>query len=657
MKKAISLLSAIFATMATMAQTTLVNPTITDSGADLQVHLSEQDAEGNNLDQAFMAFYVFKDDAKAPFTFEKSYFQYIEADMTEIPWGYRDTNNYDFYQNSEGATAIYYAGSPLDGFTRLGVQALYHDGDDTYKSAIVWTDGTITTDEGEGGNGGSTDTDIDYPIISNPIGEAIATVRSSVVFYRLGGTDVYSGHDTGLASHYIIGEDGNIYLRCHMGGNDTQNYLKLEPTATERQYVAHLPQLVMVETIDDVDYLYYAYRMEKVSSADSESAINYSVSPAENNELIFTLSDDGTLTLNAEDENVILGLAYSDNTWTGFGDALLCDMPADGLKVTLPENAQIKKYVMSYEWGNWSEFGRMKKYVDAAIVGDEIYINNPYNNDPEQWFKGVIADGKVTFTCGQLMGLDPDYGRYLYFRGGVLTKGTDGYYTYADADQLVFDFDETSQSIAKNDAVSIYVSRGFGQRGYNTNYDFPSFEEYVETVAGLQDPSWYAFSPEGSFSDFGYAYAQVVIPATDIEGNELNTDNLYYSIYIGDSTTPYVFEASTYTNDLTEDITEIPYNYNGFDFYPYSVGSEIHAFFTYFSIDNLRMGVQSIFYDAKGNVHKSNIVYCNEGSGVELVKADDLSDDNAPIYNMMGRRVNANAKGLLIKNGKKIYVK
>ncbi len=43
-------------------------------------------------------------------------------------------------------------------------------------------------------------------------------------------------------------------------------------------------------------------------------------------------------------------------------------------------------------------------------------------------------------------------------------------------------------------------------------------------------------------------------------------------------------------------------------------------------------------------------------TGVEQIEINK-ADNNAPTYNMLGQQVNANAKGLLIKNGKKILVK
>ena len=58
--------------------------------------------------------------------------------------------------------------------------------------------------------------------------------------------------------------------------------------------------------------------------------------------------------------------------------------------------------------------------------------------------------------------------------------------------------------------------------------------------------------------------------------------------------------------------------------------------------------------DEEGNVTETqvmNMIGEYTGAGVEGVAA--VADENAPVYNMMGVRVNADAKGILIQNGKK----
>ncbi len=71
--------------------------------------------------------------------------------------------------------------------------------------------------------------------------------------------------------------------------------------------------------------------------------------------------------------------------------------------------------------------------------------------------------------------------------------------------------------------------------------------------------------------------------------------------------------------------------------------------------------VPSIVYDEvlgeDGSVTYAKVEFpaILEGAGVEGVEA--VADENAPVYNMLGVRVNADAKGILIQNGKKFIRK
>lgn len=635
------------------AQIQLENPVVTDA----DVTLSLTDKNGTELDQTKLYFSVYKDNADAPVLFDKTTFAYIDSEMTEIPYGYSDSQMYDIW-SSDGTTTIYHPSS-WSGFKKLGAQAIYHDGDVTYTSEIVWNDGSIGYGEDGGDNGDNTgdkeDSEFDdSDLISNPAGEKFETVRTSTVYYKLGGTTVYSGDDTGARLNYVKGDDGNLYLLCVTGGNSTENYLKLEPLG-ENRYSAKMPQLVMIEEYDGVKYGYYASRMEKETIADNPDSISFLLSSTVPNELSFTLHENGSLSMDAEDGNVILGLTYSDGLWTGYGDAMIADTLVAQKKNALPENAEPCKWVMEYQWANWSEYGTMRMYLDVAVTDGEIFINNPYNMAPDQWIKGAIEGDKAVFETCQLLGEDDETNRYLYFRVGNLTKDINGYYSYADADKLVFNYDAEAQTLTTDDLVSMYISRGYGQRGYNVNYDFPQFSLYTETVSAQQDPSFELFAPDDTYDSYGYSYIQVRIPSTDVDGNELNTENLYYSIYVDDSTTPFVFEASTYKQDFTTDVTEIPYTHEGYDIYSYATGSDLRNIFFYFSTANVRFGVQSIYYASDGTVYKSNIVYGSSTSGIEEVSVNE-EDDNAPIFNLQGQMVDPeslNKGSIYIKKGKK----
>ena len=70
-------------------------------------------------------------------------------------------------------------------------------------------------------------------------------------------------------------------------------------------------------------------------------------------------------------------------------------------------------------------------------------------------------------------------------------------------------------------------------------------------------------------------------------------------------------------------------------------GKKIKVGFKYVSTD-----------DAAGTWQIRNFKVSTDVSGINEIKADKL-DVNAPVYNLAGQRVNANAKGILIQNGKK----
>ncbi|MFW5611373.1 MAG: nuclease, partial [Prevotella pectinovora] len=71
-------------------------------------------------------------------------------------------------------------------------------------------------------------------------------------------------------------------------------------------------------------------------------------------------------------------------------------------------------------------------------------------------------------------------------------------------------------------------------------------------------------------------------------------------------------------------------------------GKKIKVGFKYVSTDK-----------AAGTWEIRNFKVCSgDPSGINEINADKF-DVNAPVYNLAGQRVNANAKGILIQNGKK----
>lgn len=66
--------------------------------------------------------------------------------------------------------------------------------------------------------------------------------------------------------------------------------------------------------------------------------------------------------------------------------------------------------------------------------------------------------------------------------------------------------------------------------------------------------SWKDNGNEDGGSRFGFT-----LPTKDVAGNPIDDEKLSYSIYT-DNDQLFTFDAETYSDDLTEDMTEIPYS-------------------------------------------------------------------------------------------------
>ena len=181
----------------------------------------------------------------------------------------------------------------------------------------------------------------------------------------------------------------------------------------------------------------------------------------------------------------------------------------------------------------------------------------------------------------------------------------------------------------------------------------------------LYEDSWFDSGEEDGYSCFDFN-----VKSEDVDGNYIDPTHLVYSIFTDDDQ-PFVFLADTYINDLTDDLTELPYEIygNGYDFnttriYFYRTNAGDNPMFTQ------RIGIQ-VHYDVPvagddGSTtvvrNSSNIVYWYlQPSAITDVKTEPstTSGDNA-YYNLMGQRFN-NASGLpagiYIHKGKNVVIK
>lgn len=132
---------------------------------------------------------------------------------------------------------------------------------------------------------------------------------------------------------------------------------------------------------------------------------------------------------------------------------------------------------------------------------------------------------------------------------------------------------------------------------------------------------WYDCGGVSGNSKFSFT-----LPTTDVDGNPIDPEKLSYSIYVDGEL--FTFDAAHYTNDIEEDLTEIPYSIykNAWDFYKgavyfYRTNEGDNPLFTN------RIGIQ-VHYTVDGVKNSSEIVYLYPlpAVAVNFVNDKDNSD-------------------------------
>ena len=101
----------------------------------MAVQIFTEDADGNILNPDNIYYNIFIDGEKVTFT--NDLYMYVEEDMTDVPLGFVDGWDFNDNNGSSNIRIIYFYQQPQ---STVGVQSLYKDGNNVYKSNIVTYD-------------------------------------------------------------------------------------------------------------------------------------------------------------------------------------------------------------------------------------------------------------------------------------------------------------------------------------------------------------------------------------------------------------------------------------------------------------------------------------------------------------------------------------
>lgn len=102
---------------------------------EFDVPLTGTNNEDLNPEKLSYIFFIQKGNEQSPLVFTTDLYEFLEADMTEIPYSFSD--DWDFYP---GDVYLNQSEEVVRSWEKLGLQSIYRGGDEEHKSNIVWFD-------------------------------------------------------------------------------------------------------------------------------------------------------------------------------------------------------------------------------------------------------------------------------------------------------------------------------------------------------------------------------------------------------------------------------------------------------------------------------------------------------------------------------------
>lgn len=317
----------------------------------------------------------------------------------------------------------------------------------------------------------------------------------------------------------------------------------------------------------------------------------------------------------------------------------LCEVPSEGV--------EWKQFM--HQW-DAAAFEDGKQLCQVGFKGDKVYIPGIIPDIHESYAEGAIdGEGIITITADPLFILDET----LYYH---TIQSVDKSAAYDPSWTIIFSeeypnyklkYDSDKGTLTPVDGMKVVDIYCYGQDVDIYQHKYKLYEKDMPAVpAAARSLKFYTQNGNDWFS--------FELPEEDADGYAINPENMYYRCFVNnDSSTPYVFEKGKYVN-LAEDKTEIPLLYTApnYDFVYDNGWSQVY----WFETNSESFGVQSC-YDVDGVKNYSEIVWeSNPNSSIISPSlSPDAQDDAA--YDIYGRKVGPEYKGLVIKNNKKYIQK
>ena len=318
--------------------------------------------------------------------------------------------------------------------------------------------------------------DGEEPIMDTPEGILHDNMYASSFAYGLGLGDIYIQDVDGGIGKVVEGTDGNLYIYNPISQGyiwfSILPWIKAEP-AGDGKFVVKLPQLYILDYGDP----YYAYCMHY----DEDEGMPV---VEEEGEIEFTWQD-GVLTQLGDK---FIGLCDATADWFYMADQHIVYAPQTDEPIILTDDDYyIQSYTMTY-LSDPSDLTKTKEcIVNVIIDGEDIYIGNLNNNNPDSFIKGTLTDGKATFPTRQYLGVDAYYNGHIYALTGDAFVDTETYgspvFNYNLNDEITFNVDEDARNIVAEWPASIITNVGPSTLYIINDYVAPGLVAFARRVS------------------------------------------------------------------------------------------------------------------------------------------------------------------------------
>lgn len=425
------------------------------------------------------------------------------------------------------------------------------------------------------------------PIITEaPKGKALTYILDSYG-WELDRSGHTFRHASDRAAIVIEGDDGFYYFYNIFSGYATDSYLK--GIREGDNIIVPLPQEIMKDYVEG-----YEEHVQHIAIMNAKNGgSDYTLSKEE--EVVFNIGEDGTITLdlgydttlnengNLNKPEKILGLTTPKGLWLYVGEAKFTMTPYSPESTILPNGVDTEQWaILSSERG---------RFVNVGFKDDDVYLQGIVDNEDPICVKGKLEDDKVIFPSRQFMGIESGY--FTYFSGASCQNDE-----WTLTDQIVFNYNKENKVMTCGPDDVLLV---------NTAIDKIYCLEYYPQ-ARIKNQAYINPTPQAPiinehidmFTSYGFVYFSFSLSDISIDGDLLNTGNMYYSIFIdGNIETLY---ADDYINLPVEEMTKIPYNFHdGYDFDYYNGDHLLYLQVTGYKT----IGVQ-LFNEYNGKVYSSD---------------------------------------------------